>query len=80
MADSCAHSEEAETASELNSTMEASGLAAMRARGASTADELGVRGNQIKRSIRSFDDACVPFIHINQITHFYNFANENPRF
>ncbi|KAL5504839.1 hypothetical protein ACEPAH_7502 [Sanghuangporus vaninii] len=49
--------EEAETASELNSAVEASGIAAMRARGAITTDELGVRGNQIRRAIRSFDDA-----------------------
>lgn len=36
--------------------MEASGLAAIRAR-TESADALGVRGNQIRRSIRSFDDA-----------------------
>lgn len=56
--------EEAETASELNAAMEASGLAAVRARSTSP-DELGVRVNQIKRSIRNFDDAFVfffPFI------------------
>lgn len=50
------HREEAETASELNAAMEASGLAAIRAR-TESADALGVRGNQIRRSIRSFDDA-----------------------
>ncbi|KAH8109956.1 Metallo-dependent phosphatase [Phellopilus nigrolimitatus] len=50
--------EEAETASELNATMEASGLAAIRARGPlRDADELGVRGNQMRRAIRNFDDA-----------------------
>ncbi|KAI5122876.1 hypothetical protein M0805_003328 [Coniferiporia weirii] len=48
--------EEAETASELNLTMEASGLAAIRARTGGD-DELGVRGNQMRRAIRSFDDA-----------------------
>lgn len=36
--------------------MEASGMAAIRAR-SEAADVLGVRGNQIRRSIRSFDDA-----------------------
>ncbi|EJD07740.1 Metallo-dependent phosphatase [Fomitiporia mediterranea MF3/22] len=44
--------EEAETASEVNSAVEVSGPAA---HGAD--DELGVRGNQIRRAIRSFDDA-----------------------
>ncbi|THH02932.1 hypothetical protein EW145_g6680 [Phellinidium pouzarii] len=49
--------EEAETASELNmTTIEASGMAAIRARGGGD-DELGVRGNQLRRTIRSFDDA-----------------------
>ncbi|KLO07080.1 Metallo-dependent phosphatase [Schizopora paradoxa] len=48
--------EEAETASELNQAMEASGMAAIRARGANK-DELGVQTNQIRRAIRTFDDA-----------------------
>ena len=52
--------EEAETASELNAAMEASGLAAIRQR-TEPADALGVRGNQIRRAIRTFDDAYVLF-------------------
>lgn len=51
--------EEAETASELNSAMEESGHAAARARGAVDDEQLGVRGNQMRRAIRSFDDAYV---------------------
>lgn len=64
--------EEAETASELNVAMEASGIAAMQARGAVDDEQLGVRGNQIRRAIRSFDDAYVPdSISLNQtITNF----------
>lgn len=41
--------------------MEASGMAAIRARGTVANDELGVRGNQIRRAIRSFDDAYVSY-------------------
>ncbi len=54
----CFDSEEAETASELNQAMEASGMAAIRARGGKK-DELGVQTNQLVRSVKTFDDACV---------------------
>ena len=48
-----------ELASEINNaTMEASGNAALRNRGFENKDDaLGVRGNQIRRTIRNFDDA-----------------------
>lgn len=39
--------------------MEASGIAAARAPGAIDDEQLGVRGNQIRRAIRNFDDAYV---------------------
>lgn len=39
--------------------MDASGIAPMHARGAVDDEQLGVRGNQIRRAIRSFDDAYV---------------------
>ncbi len=38
--------------------MEASGMAAIRARGGKK-DELGVQTNQLVRSVKTFDDACV---------------------
>lgn len=49
--------EEAENASELNATMEASGMAAVRARAQNGPDRLGAQGHSIRRAIRSFDDA-----------------------
>jgi serine/threonine-protein phosphatase 2B catalytic subunit len=62
-----AHSEEAENASELMA-------AEPPPTGPSTAiDVLKVQGNQIRRNIRSFDDACVKLIHFQLTTYSISF-------